>query len=62
MKVNAFQIPPERWWGLIQIAHADMSGRPEQRVEFMAKRLIEHSESGYTFLLATPLYIALVDS
>ena len=64
MRINAFAAPPESWGGLIMIANSDMNSHPEQRVEFMAKRLLEQhdSEAGYRFLLATPLYIALTDS
>lgn len=62
MSVNSFQIPPDKWWGLIHTANFETGLQPQQSVEFLAKRLLEHTESGYRVVLGTPLYIALADS
>jgi len=61
-RVNSFEIRPERWWELLYIANFETGLQPQQYVEFLAKRLLEHTESGHRVILGTPLYVALADS
>jgi hypothetical protein len=59
------RIHPQPWWQSMRDANHGISYAGVQRMEFLAKRLMVHEEGSgparETYLLATPLYIALAD-
>jgi hypothetical protein len=59
---NGFSLLGEHWWALLHTVNSYTRREPQQRVEFMAKRLLECTVSGQTFVVGTPLYVALADS